>query len=203
MNTDNVFFNFCHPIIKKLDEGQWIKLGFTFLHRVIAVSFLLIGLYALYNFFDAEGWKSFSYDENFRPVEGFNFGSVLFLFVSLFACWIAFQIAWFRATRIMEIANSRYVVNAIFSSFVRMIGEVMASIVVITATSAGVFSLFSDNLNGIIPVTEIGVAGIIAGPVLGFLIIAVSYFLAERISATPEIAVNTGVMNRSKSSPEE
>lgn len=187
----NVFFNFCHPVLAKLDEGQWIKIGFTFLHRFIAVAFIVIGLYAAYQFFDHSAWKTVTYDSDFRPKEGFSVWAVLFLLVTLFACWISFQIAWFRAARIMEIPSSRYVVSAIFGSFIRMIGEVVAALVFITATSAGLFSLFSDNVNGLLPTAEIGVAGLVVGPVFGFLIIAFTYFVSERISALPEIAVNT------------
>jgi len=188
---ENVFFNLSHPILKKLDEGQWMKIGFTLLHRIIAVAFIAIGVYAAYQFFDHSAWKTITYDSDYRPVEGFSLWAVLFLLVTLFACWISFQIAWFRAARIMTIPSSRYVVSAIFSSFIRMIGEVIAALVFITATSAGIFSLFSDNLRGLLPTAEIGVAGIVIGPVFGFLIIAFTYFIAERIAALPEIAVNT------------
>ena len=171
MNTNNIFFNFCHPILKKLGDGQMIKLGFRIFLGVFAVIGLLGGLF-------------FGYQPLSNSV---GFWEILFLLCSAFTGWIVFQICWFRAGTIKDTPDSRFVVSAIFSIFIRTIGEIIAAICSIIGVVGGLIALFSD-FGRMIPG---GPIAIIAGPIVGFLFIAVFYFIAERLSALPEIAVNT------------
>jgi hypothetical protein len=171
MNTNNIFFNLCHPILSKLSDGHMIKLGFRFFLGLFAVVSLLGGLY-------------FGY----LPLDSIvNIWSILFFLSSAFTGWMVFQICWFRAGTIKETPDSRFVVSAIFSVFIRTLGEIIATIFVILGVMGGLVALFSD-FGKMIPG---GPIAIIAGPVVGFLIISLFYFIAERLSALPEIAVNT------------
>jgi uncharacterized YccA/Bax inhibitor family protein len=100
---------------------------------------------------------------------------------------MVFQICWFRATTIKETPDSRFVVSAIFSIFIRTIGEIIATICTVIGVIGGLIAIFSE-LGRMIPG---GPIAIILGPVVGFLIISFFYFIAERLSALPEIAANT------------
>ena len=171
MNTNNIFFNLCHPILSKLSDGHMVKLGFRFFLGLFAVLSLLGGLYFGYQPLDAI----------------INIWSILFFLSSAFTGWMVFQICWFRAGTIKETPDSRFVVSAIFSVFIRTIGEITATICVVLGVMGGLIALFSD-FGRMIPG---GPIAIVAGPVVGFLIISFFYFIAERLSALPEIAVNT------------
>ena len=171
MNTNNIFFNLCHPILSKLSDGHMVKLGFRFFLGLFAVLSLLGGLYYGYQPLDVV----------------VNIWSILFFLSSAFTGWMVFQICWFRSGTIKETPDSRFVVSAIFSVFIRTIGEIAATICIVIGVMGGLIALFSDFGK----MTPGGPIAIIAGPVVGFLIISLFYFIAERLSALPEIAVNT------------
>lgn len=171
MNTNNIFFNLCHPILSKLSDGHMIKLGFRFFLGLFAVVSLLGGLYL-----------------GFQPLDAaVDIWSILFFLSSAFTGWIVFQICWFRAGTIKDTPDSRFVVSAIFSVFIRTIGEITATICTVIGVMGGLIAIFSD-FGRMIPG---GPIAIIAGPVVGFLIISFFYFIAERLSALPAIAANT------------
>ncbi len=174
---NNLFFNLSHPLLEKLNEGRTIKLGFKIFFWLIGTASLLFALYSVYQFFDMEMYK-------------IDVWAYLLLVATLFAHWIIFQICWFRASTIHATQDSRFVVSAIFSIFLRAIGEIIATYLVVIGFITGFIALFSDlNSSSLIP-NDFGVASILAGPIVGFLVISVFYFFAERISALPEIAVN-------------
>lgn len=185
MNTDNIFFNLCHPILDKLKDGKVLKLGFAIFFYIFGVAALLIGLIRGVDVFESE----------------VNIWTII-LFLSLtFTGWMVFQICWYRAKSIKAVPNSDFVVSAIFAIFIRTMGEIIATVLVVNGFLTGLLALFTDaGLAG-----EFGVAAIVAGPILGFLIIALFYFIAERLSALPAIAVNTRnpVASKKTSSPSE
>ncbi len=171
MNTNNIFFNLCHPILSKLSDGHMIKLGFRFFLGLFAVVSLLGGLYL-----------------GFQPLDAaVDIWSILFFLSSAFTGWIVFQICWFRAGTIKDTPDSKFVVSAIFSVFIRTIGEITATICTVIGVMGGLIAIFSD-FGRMIPG---GPIAIIAGPVVGFLIISFFYFIAERLSALPASAANT------------
>lgn len=189
---NNLFFNLSHPLLHNLNEGKTIKLGFKILFWLIGAASLLFALYSVYHFFDVKMYKSISFDENMRPKEGINSWAFVFLIATVFAHWIIFQICWFRASTINQTADSRFVVSAIFSIFIRAVGEIVSTYLVVIGFVTGLIALFSDVRNSMLLMdADLGVASIVVGPIIGFLIIAIFYFIAERISALTEIAVNT------------
>ena len=172
MDTDNIFFNLCHPILKRLKDGKVIKLGFSIFFYIFGVAAILGGLIF--------GAKPFEYIVDIWTI-------IMFL-ATAFTGWMVFQICWYRAKSIKHVPDSEFVVSAIFAIFIRTIGEIFATVIVVVGFTSGLVALFSDT-RGV--ASEFGVAAIVAGPVIGFLVIAVFYFIAERLSALPAIAVNT------------
>lgn len=149
-----------------------IKLGFRIFLGLFAVLGLLGGLYL--------GYQPFN-----NSMDGF--WSFIFFLSSAFTGWMIFQICWYRAGTVKDTPDSRFVVSAIFSVFIRTIGEIFAAIFVVLGVTGGLVAIFSE-VGRLIPG---GPIAIVAGPVVGFLIISFFYFVAERLSALPEIAVNT------------
>ncbi|MDG1913389.1 MAG: hypothetical protein P8I55_02235 [Crocinitomix sp.] len=179
MNTDNIFFNLCHPILERLKDGGVLKTGFSYFFYILGGAAILGGIIL--------GAEPFQYIVNIWSIIGFA--------ATAFAGWMVFQICWFRAKSIKSVPDSEFVVSAIFSIFIRSIGEIIATVLVVLGFTTGLVALFSD----IPSVSDVGVAGIVIGPVVGFLVIAVFYFIAERLSALPAIAVNTSSKDTSTS----
>jgi hypothetical protein len=171
MKTDNVFFNLCHPILDKLSDGIVLKQGFRIFFYVVGVLSLLGGILL--------GYQPLSVDV--------NVWSIILLLATTFTGWIIFQICWYRARTIKAVQDSEFVVSAIFAIFIRSIGEIAATILVITGFITGLVALFSD-AGGY--TDDAGAVFIVVGPIMGFLAIALFYFIAERLSALPTIAVN-------------
>lgn len=179
MNTDNIFFNLCHPILERLKDGGVLKTGFSIFFYILGGAAILGGIIL--------GADPFSVIV--------NIWSILYFLTAAFTGWMVFQICWFRAKSIKSVPDSEFVVSAIFSIFIRSVGEIIATVFVIVGFVTGLIALFSDG-----PAAgEGGVAAIVAGPVIGFLVIAVFYFIAERLSALPAIAVNTSSKDTSTS----
>ena len=180
MNTDNIFFNLCHPILERLKDGGVLKTGFSIFFYILGGAAILGGI-----ILGAEYFRIGIYD----------IWSILYFLTTAFTGWMVFQICWFRAKSIKSVPDSEFVVSAIFSIFIRSVGEIIATVFVIVGFVTGLIGLFSDT-----PAAgDIGVAAIVAGPVIGFLVIAVIYFIAERLSALPAIAVNTSSKDTSTS----
>ena len=160
---NNMFFNWCHPFLNKLSEGATIKLGFRIFLYILGVLALLGGLANLYG-----ALTNFMADYFF-----FSIGM-------LFASWIALQVCWFRAQSIANVPNSKYVVSAIFAIFLRANGEIWATYLAVGGVTGALIKGFPG-----------GPLAIVIGPVVGFVVITLFYFFAERLGALPEIAVNT------------
>ena len=172
MKTDNVFFNFCHPFLDKLSDGKILKHGFSIFFYIIGVLFFLASALFGYQFLDID----------------VNIWSVI-LFVSfVFTGWILFQICWYRARSVKSVPDSQFVVSAIFSIFIRSLGEMAATVFTVTGFVAGLVPLLSDQRGAI---ADAGPVAIVVGPIIGFLVITLFYFIAERLSVLPQIAVNT------------
>lgn len=182
MNTDNIFFNLCHPILDKLSDGKTLKLGFRIYFYVFGVLAMLAGLFAGFQLLDAD----------------INLWTIILFLAFSFTGWMIFQICWYRAKSIKNVPDSEYVVSAIFSIFIRSIGEIAATIFVVVGFVSGLVALLSDVRNEI---AEAGPVAMVVGPIAGFLVIALFYFIAERLSALPAIAVNTSKDSELKKTP--
>jgi hypothetical protein len=186
MNMNNIFFNFSHPLLEKLNEGKTIKFGFQLFFWVLAVLSLLAALYVLYMFFNYMGAL---------PTAKAKIAGFLYTLSMVFALWISFQIFLFRAKTIADLHNSSYVVTPIVSIFFRTFGEVMACIIFTAGVVAGLSSLIAGSefagLPGAGAFAQYGVGAIIAAPIMAFMFISFFYLIAEGISCLPEIAVST------------
>jgi hypothetical protein len=183
---NNIFFNFSHPLLEKLNEGKTIKFGFQLFFWVLSALSLLAALYILYMFFNNMGSL---------PSAKAKFAGFLYTLSMVFALWISFQIFIFRAKSIGLLHNSSFVVTPIVSIFFRTFGEVLATIIFTAGVVAGLSSLIAGSefsgLPGAEAFTQYGVGAIIAAPIFAFVVISFFYLIAEGISCLPDIAVST------------
>lgn len=186
MDSKNIF-NFFYPILDSLNRGSLIRGVMAFLFRLIGVVSFVGGVYFFF--------KTISY----AP----DFWFVLLLFLFAAASFISLQIWFYRANVILKSEDSEFTAIPIFSNLFRAIGENYA-LFLITVGIGGTFMLWFSNYGGFlwalsryIPFVEIrysfigGVLFLAFTIIIAFLILLISYFLAENILVLVQIAKNT------------
>jgi hypothetical protein len=187
------FFTFFKPYLDFLDKGKTFYLVYIIMALVnILLPIFVIVKAAQEGLFEYGGAKGIS----------------AFIFVWLFivlASWVGFQLWWDRKSKIAALDKLDFVAIPIVSQIFQTFGEWLGSFVGIVGFGAGLFatlilgrgaySLFSAI--GLDVLSEFGFLAIIIGPILGFIIIIFTRFLAEILKVfaatannTKEIAIN-------------
>lgn len=179
------------PLLAYIDSGEFFRRPLSWLYVALAVANLLAPFYVLYQTIDSGLFK----------YGGAKFGFSFFL-VWLFvlaACWIGAQIWWNRKDKVLETSGegSEFSATPAFSHFVQTLGENYGTFIAIIGFGfsliATVFlgreaGMLSSGLN--LPINA-GIFGVVLFPIVGYLIIVVSRFIAEQIRALAAIANNT------------
>ena len=186
MDTNNIF-TFIYPVIDSLSKGSLIKKVMAFLFGLIGVLSFVVGVYFFF--------KTISY----AP----DFWFVVLLFLFLLSSFISLQIWFYRAKAIMNLEDSDFIVIPIFSNLFRAIGENYA-VFLITIGVGGTlmlwFSRYAYNLSEFaryIPFVSFndsfigGLLFLLLTTVIAFIVLLLTYFLAENILVLVEIAKNT------------
>ena len=143
-------------------------------------------------------------------VLGFMFkGGISLIITGLFtiaALWIGFQLWWNRREKVNSFVTpgSEFVALPVFSHLFQTIGEWMGTMVAIAGTGAALGGLiggiFNERVGGygnpMAEFTQFGVAGLIACPIAGFLILIFTRAIAEQIRALARVADNTRNIDR-------
>jgi len=191
MDTKNIF-NFFYPIIDSLNKGSLIRKVMAFLFRLIGVVSFIGGIYFFF--------KTISY----AP----DFWFVLLLFLFAAASFISLQIWFYRAKAILNLEDSEFTVIPIFSNLFRAIGENYA-LFLITVGIGGTLMLWFSNYGNYlwefsryIPFIELddsfigGLIFLALTIIIAFLVLLLTYFLAENILVLVQIAKNTGKIKK-------
>jgi hypothetical protein len=184
------FFTFFKPYFNFLDKG---KLFYVF-YIIMAVASLLlpfalliqVGKAGLFDYVELVGAKLI----------------VAFIFVWLFvvlAGWIGFQLWWTRKSKIAELDKLEFVATPIVSQIFQTFGEWLGTFIGVVGFGAGLFAtiILGDSASqifryiGLDVLSGLGFAAIIAGPLLGFVIIIATRFLAEQLRIIVSLANNT------------
>lgn len=186
MDTKNIF-TFFYPIIDSLNKGSLIRNVMAFLFRLIGIVGFIGGIYFFF--------KTISY----AP----DFWFVLLLFLFAAASFISLQIWFYRAKAIINLEDSEFTVIPIFSNLFRAIGENYA-LFLITVGIGGTLMLWFSNYGNylwkfsryipFIRLDDSFVGGLIflaLTIIIAFLILLLTYFLAENILVLVQIAKNT------------
>jgi hypothetical protein len=185
------FFTFSKPYLNFISSGKL----FSLIYFVMALINPIIPFVILYKVIDS-GFFSLG--------AKFVFAFILAWFVILFACLIGFQLWWERRKNIKNIGATEFVATMFFSELLKTYGEWIGTLIGIIGAGGGLLaSIFLGNdvdyLFNVIGLEfmRFGVMIVIAGPIIGFIIILVSHFLSEQFSLwvaltnnTKEIAVN-------------
>lgn len=189
---DNTFFTLIKPLLNKIDNGELFRKPFSWLYIALAILSLIYPFIIL-----SYAVKEHVFDNDL---------GVLFMLIwvfTLFAGWISFQLWWDRKNVISKLTGPKdhYVATPVFGHFVQTLGEMLGLWVAIVGFGislvAGIF--FSDRSGASLfysldmDFLYMGWAGIIIMPIIGFIIIVITRYLAELITTFASIANNTGI----------
>ncbi len=180
----DLFTGFARPYFALIDGGALFRKPFRILYMVLAALNLLSILGVLAVMF-----------------KGGVAGILIGLF-GLFGLWIGFQLWWDRKDRINQFVSpgSEFVALPVFSHFFQTCGEWFGTLMAIVGTGASLVMalLGRSGGHGRSPLDmftamagDAPLVGLIASPLLGFLIIILTRAIAEQIRALVAVANNT------------
>jgi len=184
--SEKKFFSFSRPYLDFIDKSKIYGL----IYFVMAVINLIIPFVILYQVIDSG---------IFRYLEAkFIFAFILSWIVVVFACWVGFQLWWNRRKRVVELGTTEFSATMIFSEILQTSGEWLGTLIGIIGAGAGLFAFIflGNDLNEIFRMIgmrslALGPAVIIAGPIIGFVIIILFRFLAEQLRLFASLVEHT------------
>jgi MFS family permease len=183
--TENPFFTFAKPYLDFVGKGKIFGLVYFLMAAInLLLPFVIIVKAASSGIFKI----------------GAKF-AVAFVFawlIILFACWIGFQIWWHRRKKVIAVAEAEFIATPIFSEILQTFGEWLGTLTGIIGAGVGLISaiFLGEDANYLFNAMGMrsmgfGLLGIIIGPIIGFLIIIISRFLAEQMRILTALANNT------------
>ncbi len=178
------FTGFARPYFALIDGGALFRKPFRFLYMVLAALNLLAILGVLAVMFKG------------------GVGGILIGLFGIFGLWIGFQLWWDRKDRINQYVSpgSEFVALPVFAHFFQTCGEWFGTLMAIVGTGASLVMalLGRSGGHGRSPLDmftamagDAPLVGLIASPLLGFLIIILTRAIAEQIRALVAVANNT------------
>ena len=184
------FFTFIRPYLAYLDSGDFYRKPFGWLYFLIAVLNLNFPIYILLQAIDNDLFD--------LPAKDVTVLMLIWLII-LFAGWVSFQIWWDRRSKVVatSVEGDDFVATPVYCHFIQTLGEWVGTwIGIVGFLSALLARLFLESeegelLNEVIPVANMALLQIFLMPVVGFLIIVSTKFIAEQSAALAAIANNT------------
>jgi tetrahydromethanopterin S-methyltransferase subunit G len=181
-----VFTNFSKPYLDFLGKGKL----FGIVYIVMAIINLILPFVIIYQVVNVGLFES--------GQAKFIITFILSWIVIAFACWVGFQLWWDRKSKIKELEESEFIVTPIFSELFQTFGEWIGTLIGIIGAGVGLIAtiilgdyasyLFRAIGLGFLPS---GIIVVIAGPLIGFVIIILSRFIAEQIRLFVALVNNT------------
>ena len=124
---------------------------------------------------------------------------ILSWIIVAFACWIGFQLWWYRKSIIKNIERADLIATPVLSDLFQTFGEWLGTLIAIIGAGVGIIALIFLKDSAVQLFSRFGISFvefsplvfIIAGPVFGFFIIILFRFIAEQIRILASIANNT------------
>lgn len=188
-SDDSLFFNFARPYFDFIGKGKLYYLVYIVMAMVSLIIPLVVIFIVVY-------WGFLQYS-GARVIVAF----ILSWLVIAFASWIGFQLWWYRKASVKTIENSDFIATPIITEIFQTFGEWVGTLIGIIGAGVGIIvTIFlGGSANSLfmefgITITDFAPLIIIAGPVLGFIIVVLFRFIAEQIRIFASIANNTKVI---------
>ena len=184
--TESPFTGFAKPYFDFLGRGKIYSIAYVFM----AIVNLLIPLAVIFVVIES-GFLQYS---GARIVVSF----ILSWLIIAFACWIGFQLWWYRKSIVRKIESADLIATPVLSEIFQTFGEWLGTLIGIIGAGVGIIVIIflrdsADYLfSGLgIKFFDLGPLIIIGAPVVGFFIIIIFRFIAEQIRILASIANNT------------
>jgi len=191
---------FMKPVLQFISEGQLFRNLVAIALRVLAIVLAFASLV---------GWiVKWKYVFGL-PVTGI-IGGIIFQLLMVVAVYMVVHVMLIRAHNIERLPESEYTVIPIVSLCLKLIGEMYASFITVTAVAGGLYIWMTgrdagkDLLGILTPLAPAfhdltfigGVKYILTGATMGFVTLLVTYFLSETAIVMVDIARNTRFGNK-------
>jgi len=191
--TESPFTGFAKPYFDFLGRGKIYSIAYVFM----AIVNLLIPLAVIFVVIES-GFLQYS---GARIVVSF----ILSWLIIAFACWIGFQLWWYRKSIVKKIQTADIIATPVLSEIFQTFGEWLGTLIGIIGAGVGIiviiflrdsadylFSVYGIKFLGFaIKFFDLSLLIIIAAPVAGFFIIIIFRFIAEQIRILASIANST------------
>lgn len=184
-------FNTVQPLLSYIDSGDFFRKPFSWLYMALAAMNVLAPFVVLYKTIDSGLFKY----GGAKVIFSFF---LIWIFV-LVAGWVGAQIWWNRREQVLESSStgSEFPATPTFSHFIQTLGENYGtSIAIVGVGFSLIATVFLGSEAGMmgsglgLPVNA-GIFGVFVFPIIGYLVIVFSRFVAEQIRALATIANNT------------
>lgn len=184
-------FNTVQPLLSYIDSGDFFRKPFSWLYMALAAMNVLAPFVVLYKTIDSGLFKY----GGAKVIFSFF---LIWIFV-LVAGWVGAQIWWNRREQVLESSStgSEFSATPTFSHFIQTLGENYGtSIAIVGVGFSLIATVFLGSEAGMmgsglgLPVNA-GIFGVFVFPIIGYLVIVFSRFVAEQIRALATIANNT------------
>ena len=185
-HSESPFLSYARPYFDFIGKGKVYSLVYV----IMAIVNLLIPLGVIFVVIES----GFLQNSGARVVVSFIF----MWLITAFACWIGFQLWWYRRSIINSIKEAEFIATPVISGIIQTFGEWLGTLIAIIGAGAGIIATIflmgsSANLQGQFGYGFLDYSPvlIIAGPVIGFFIIIIFRFFAEQLRILAAIANNT------------
>jgi hypothetical protein len=181
---------FIEPFLSYIDSGKLFRKPFSWLYAILAILNIALPFYLLYVAIDNHVFSG--------PAKAI-FAFILVWLVIVLACWVGFQIFWNRKDKVLTTSaeGSEFPATPVIAHLIQTLGEWNGAFVAIVGCGVSLFgAIFLGDEAGYLSY-QLGLPfgsgfwGIILFPLIGFLIIVVTRFIAEQCRALAAIANNT------------
>jgi hypothetical protein len=181
------FTNFSKPYLDFIGKGKL----FVIIYTVMAIINLLLPFVIIYMVVDS-GLLRYGGAR-------FVFAFIFSWLVIAFAFWVGFQLWWDRKSKVKFFEDSEFIATPMFSEIIQTFGEWLGTLIGIIGAGVGLIAtIFLGNSSASLfeaigmDFMPSGIIAVVAGPLIGFIIVILSRFVAEQMRLLVALVNNTG-----------
>lgn len=185
------YFTFVEPYLSYIDGGHLYRKPFSWLYALLAIVNLFVPILIFIQALENSIFRS--------PAKIIIVFFLVWIMIAI-TSWISFLLWWDRKSKVLSTSSEGddFFATPVFSHLIQTIGEWLGTWIGIVGFSIALFTTLFLGGNGYYLSMQLGLSflqtgstAIILMPVIGFLIIVITRFLAEQFRALASIANNT------------
>lgn len=175
------FLKFVDPVVDFFETGKICRKPVQWIYYLIAVLCVIFPIYLFAGM--VETWKYIGGGYIFVEILVWIVVAALFVWLALF---------WYKHAGMIPGTDNKFVAVPVVVDFLKTFGETIGIIIAVVGVLVGILSLFiGGNILSMMGVPGFGVAMIVIAPIVGFITIIITRYMAELTVALVDIANNT------------